>query len=153
VVGAAAEVGGGGGAVTVIVFVARALSLVPSMMRTSTVQSPGRSGVAVAVVVAAGLLISNPGTPSRFHSMLVIRVSAGVGVAVNVTGVPATTGVGVQVKSTVGGAASATPVPSGDTTAASVAKQAVTRSLRWLICIPGNQRGPPEAACVMRKKF
>ena len=135
-----------------IVFVARALSFLPSMMRTSTVQSPGRSAVAVTVVVAAGFLISNPGTPSRFHSMLVIGVSAGVGVALNVTGVPATTGVGVHVKSTVG-AASATPVPSGDTTAATVAKQAVTRSLRWPIRIPGNQRGPLEPACGMRKKF
>ena len=113
-----------------IVFVARVLSITPSMMRTSTVQSPAGGAVAVTVVVGAGLLISNPGWPSRFHSIRVIGVSASVGVevAVKVTVVPATTGVGVQVKSRVG-AAPATPVPRGDTTAPTVAKQAVSRSL------------------------
>jgi hypothetical protein len=47
---------------------------------------------------------------------------------VNVTVVPATTGFGAQSKSAIG-CATATPVPSGDTTAPTVAKQAVSRSL------------------------
>ena len=113
-----------------IVFVARALSTRASMTRTSTIQSPAGGAVAVTVVVEAGLLISNPGWPSRFHSIRVIGVSGSVGVevAAKVTVVPATTGVGAQVKSTVG-AASATPIPSGDTTAPTIAKQAVSRSL------------------------
>jgi hypothetical protein len=114
----------------VIVFVARALSTTPSMTRTTTVQSPAAGAVAVTLVVEAGLLISKPGSPSRLHSIRVIGVSApaGVEVAVKVTAVPATTGVGVHVKSTVG-CASATPVPIGDTTAPTAAKQAVSKSL------------------------
>jgi hypothetical protein len=52
----------------------------------------------------------------------------GVDVDVSVTVVPAMTGFGAQSKSAVGWA-SATPPPSGDTTAPTVAKQAVNRSL------------------------
>jgi hypothetical protein len=51
-----------------------------------------------------------------------------VDVEVNVTGVPATTGFGVQSKSAVG-RARATPTPSGNTTAPTVSRQAVSRSL------------------------
>jgi len=53
----------------------------------------------------------------------------GVDLEVNVTVVPVTTGFGAQSKSAIGWA-SATPVPSGDTTAPTVAKQAVSRSLK-----------------------
>jgi hypothetical protein len=82
----------------------------------------------VAVTLPGGR-ISNPGWPSRSHSVAMIRVyAAGVDVDVNVTVVPATTGFGAQSKSAVG-RATATPVPSGDTTALTVAKQAVSRSL------------------------
>jgi hypothetical protein len=115
----------------VIVFVAWALLPVLSQTRTATVQSPGAGAVAVAVMLPAGERISKPGSPSRFHSILVIVAVALVGIDVdmNVTVVPATTGLGAQSKSAVG-AATATPIPSGDTTAATVARQAVSRSLR-----------------------
>jgi hypothetical protein len=114
----------------VIVFDALALSPVLSQTRTATVQSPGAGAVAVAVMLPAGGRISNPAWPSRFHSILVIVAVAfvGVDVDVNVTVVPATTGFGAQSKSAIGWA-TATPVASGDTTAPTVAKQAVSRSL------------------------
>jgi hypothetical protein len=114
----------------VIVFVALALAPALSTTRTATGQSPGAGAVAVAVMVPAGGRTSNPGWPSRFHSVLMIGVFAFVGleVDVNVTVVPVTTGFGAQSKSAVSWA-SATPVPSGDTTAPTVAKQAVIRSL------------------------
>jgi hypothetical protein len=48
-------------------------------------------------------------------------------VDVRVTGVPATTGFGVQSKSAVG-SASATPNPSGDTSAPVASKQVVSRN-------------------------
>jgi hypothetical protein len=113
----------------VIVFVALALAPALSTTRTATVQSPGAGAVAVAVMLPAGERNSKPGWPSRFHSILVIGLSgpAGVDVDVNVTAVPAMTGFGAQSKSAVG-AATATPIPSGDTTAPTVAK-AVSRSL------------------------
>jgi hypothetical protein len=114
----------------VTVFVALALCPALSTTRTATVQLPTAGAVAVAVMLPAGERISNPGWPSRFHSILVICMfaSEGVDVDVNVTSVPATTGFGAQSKSAVG-AATATPIPSGDTTAPTVAKQAVSRSL------------------------
>lgn len=113
-----------------IVFVTRALSPALSTTRTATVQSPGAGAIAVAVMLPTGERISNPRWPSKSHSILVIGVfaSVGVDVDVNVTVVPATTGCGAQSKSAVGWA-SATPVPSGDTTAPTVAKQVVSRSL------------------------
>jgi hypothetical protein len=111
-----------------MVFIALALAPALSMTRTTTFHAPGAG--AVAVTVDAGELTSNPARPSRSQSTLVIGVfaSVGVDVAVKVTVVPATTGFGAQSKSTVGTACAA-PVPSGDTTAATVAKQAVSRSL------------------------
>jgi hypothetical protein len=114
----------------VIVFAARALRPALSSTRTSTVQSPGAGAVAVAVRLPAGERVSNPGWPSRSQSILVIVVvaSVGVDVDVNVTVVPVTTGFGAQSKSAIGWP-SATPVASGDTTAPTVAKQAVNRSL------------------------
>ena len=84
----------------------------------------------MAVTVPGAERISNPGRPSRFHSVAMIGVYAfvGVDVDVNVTVVPARTGFGAQSKSAFGWA-TATPIPSGDTTALTVAKQAVSRSL------------------------
>jgi hypothetical protein len=84
----------------------------------------------VTALVPAGVVVSNLWSPSRSQSIFLIgRVaSAGVDVDVSVTGVRATTGFGDQSKSAVG-CARATPTPSGDTTAPTVAKQAVSRSL------------------------
>jgi hypothetical protein len=114
----------------VIVFVALSLSPALSTMRMTTVQVPGAGAVAVAVMLPAGERISKPGWPSKFHSIREIGVAAfaGVEVDVNVTVVPATTGFGVQSKLAVG-AATATPIPSGDTTTPTVSRQAVSRSL------------------------
>jgi hypothetical protein len=113
----------------VIVFVALSLWPALSTTRTATVQSPGAGAVAVTLLVRER--ISNPGWPSKFQSVLAIGVfaSVGVDVEVNVTVVPDTTGFGAQSKSAVGGA-TASPIPSGDTTAPTVAKKAVRRSLR-----------------------
>jgi hypothetical protein len=76
-----------------------------------------------------------PATPSIVHCLCVMGADGcGVDVSVNVTGVPEITGFGVQSKSAVG-YASATPAPSGDTTAPAVAKQAVSRSLTGALLI------------------
>jgi hypothetical protein len=114
----------------VIVFVAVALLPALSTTRTATVQVAADGAVAVAVGLPAGDRTSNPGWPSKFHSIPVIGMFtlAGLDVDVNVTVVPATTGLGAQSKSAVSWA-TATPVPSGDATAPTVAKQAASRSL------------------------
>jgi hypothetical protein len=114
----------------VIVFDTQSLPPVLSQTRRATLQLPAAGAVAVTVLSAAAGRVSNPGWPSRFHAILVIVAvaSAGVDVDVKVTLVPATTGLGAQSKLAVGWAA-ASPVPSGDTTAPTVAKQAVSRSL------------------------
>jgi hypothetical protein len=113
----------------VIVFNTQSLPPVLSQTRRPTLQSPAAGAVAVTVPPSVGR-VSNPGWPSRFQAILVIVAvaSVGVDVDVNVTLLPATTGLGVQSKLAVGLAA-ATPVPSGDTTAPTAAKQAVSRSL------------------------
>jgi hypothetical protein len=114
----------------VIVFATLSLPPVLSQTRRTTVQLPAAGAVAVTVVLPSGGRVSNPSWPSRFQAVLVIVAvaSVGVDVDVNVTLVPATTGLGAQSKLAVGWA-TATPVPSGDTTAPTVAKQAVSRSL------------------------
>jgi hypothetical protein len=114
----------------VIVFDTQSLPPVLSQTRRATVQLPADGAVAVTVLVPAGGRVSNPGWPSSFHAVLVIVAvaSVGVDVDVNVTLVPATTGLGAQSKLAVGWA-TATPVPSGDTTAPTVAKQAASKSL------------------------
>jgi hypothetical protein len=114
----------------VIVFDTQSVPPVLSQTRRATLQLPAVGAVAVTVPPPSVGLVSNPGWPSRFHAILVIVAvaSVGVDVDVNVTLVPATTGLGAQSKLAVGWAA-AIPVPSGDTTAPAVAKQAVIRSL------------------------
>jgi hypothetical protein len=114
----------------VIVFDTQSLPPVLSQTRRVTLQLPAAGAVAVTVPSPSVGRVSNPGWPSRFHAILVIVAvsSVGVDVDVNVTLVPATTGLGAQSKLAVGWAA-ASPVPSGDTTAPTVAKQAVSRSL------------------------
>jgi hypothetical protein len=114
----------------VIALLVVSLSPALSTTRTVTVQVPGAGAVAEAVMLPAGEWISNPGLPSRSQSVPVIGLLAFMGVDVEmiVTMVPATTGFGAQSKSAVGWAM-ATPIPSGDTTAPTVAKQAVSSSL------------------------
>jgi hypothetical protein len=113
----------------VIVFDTQSLPPALSQTRRATVQLPAAGAVAVTVPPPSVGRVSNPGWPSRFQAILVIvAVASVVDVDVNVTLVPATTGLGAQSKLAVGLAA-AVPVPSGDTTAPTAAKQAVRRSL------------------------
>jgi hypothetical protein len=65
------------------------------------------------------------------HSALVMgrRSWKGVDVEMNVTDAPETTGFGAQSKLAVGCCATATPTPSGHTTAPTVAKHAANRNL------------------------
>ena len=113
-----------------IVFDTQSLPPVLSQTRRATLQLPAAGAVVLTVLSAAAGRISFPGRPSRFQAILVIVAvsSVGVDVDVNVTLLPATTGLGAQSKLAVGWAA-AIPVPSGDTTAPTAAKQAVSRSL------------------------
>ena len=77
--------------------------------------------------------VDGPPSHEMLHSYDVIgvRASSGVDVDVNVTAVPVTICWGAHVKPGVG-VAEATPVPSGDTTAPTVSRQAQSRSLRRL---------------------
>src|ERR687891_2300444 len=134
--------GGGGGcgggsdgpASTVISLVLASVSPALSSTRIVTLHVPGAGAMAVAV--PSGDFTSNLLSPVNSQRVLEIGMegSSGVEVEVKVTDVPVTTGFGAQSKSAVG-FPMATPTPSGDTTAASVSKHAVSRSLTRLMHI------------------
>jgi hypothetical protein len=99
-----------------------------------TLHVPGAGAVTVAV--PSGDFTSNLWSPVSSQRVLEIGIagSSGADVEVKVTEVPVTTGFGAQSKSAVG-FPMATPTPSGDTTTASVSKQAVSRSRTGLVDI------------------
>jgi hypothetical protein len=108
-------------------------SLMASRTRSRTVHRPGAGAVTVTWSPV------NVPRLSIFHSVRTISANGSwddlVDVDVNVTCVPAMTGLGAHSKLAVG-CASAAPVPSGDTTAAATtAKQVVSRSLMEALLI------------------